>query len=807
MLGPLPLHALLDDQSTCYGGKATNLSRMLQWGLPIPDGFAVAFLLDEPIQLADAEESAILRAYRDLGGSPVAVRSSAVGEDAERASFAGQFRTLLNVNGDAAVLDAVRQCANSLRGHRVDAYRDHLGAPIGGMGIIIQCMVPAEYSGVCFTATPDAEELIGVELVRGLGEDLVSGRRRPSRITVSRDDLAVAEMDDHEGVLGEIGETAIRSVIRLSLDTERRFGHPLDLEWSWAGGQCLLLQARPLTTQHVDTEREQVRRDEISRLRSLARGRRVLWTDSLVADMLASPAPLTLALLARSATYEGGIGRAFRELGFRYTRSEPQPPCFDLICGRPMVNVGQMMGALIADMPLAVDTKPSRTATLDPSSPPLTIDWRRWWLLPWFPVAILRWLLVVPYRFFAMRRRFHREFTEDLGPALREEAARHRSKNLAGLPSAELWDLFRSYWERMTGDLVRHHQLADILTVGTRGLLQCSLRILYGDRSDEVESRLTTGLNGNFNTECNLALARVASGQLPLDEFLDEYGQRGNPDWDLATPRWREDPRRVRRMAATIASSSVDGLAQYERQRAQRKDTEKQFSADVKRHWWLRFWRRPILANLKHLQRYSPLREATQGVLYLWVELARQVILEGAHRIGAGELLFYLTCDELRRVLSTGAPDELLECAQIRRRRFEIARSIYVPHVVRSDDLETIGRTPTPDHSVREFRGLVVSPGVARGPARVITGLHEAEDLQQGDILVASYTDPAWTPLFFVAGGLVLEQGGMLSHGAIVAREVGLPAVVNVQDATSLIETGQEIVIDGTCGRVTCVPH
>ena len=89
----------------------------------------------------------------------------------------------------------------------------------------------------------------------------------------------------------------------------------------------------------------------------------------------------------------------------------------------------------------------------------------------------------------------------------------------------------------------------------------------------------------------------------------------------------------------------------------------------------------------------------------------------------------------------------------------------------------------------------------------MITGLHEAEDLQQGDILVASYTDPAWTPLFFVAGGLVLEQGGMLSHGAIVAREVGLPAVVNVQDATSLIETGQEIVIDGTCGRVTCVPH
>ena len=134
-----------------------------------------------------------------------------------------------------------------------------------------------------------------------------------------------------------------------------------------------------------------------------------------------------------------------------------------------------------------------------------------------------------------------------------------------------------------------------------------------------------------------------------------------------------------------------------------------------------------------------------------------------------------------------------------------IARSIYVPHVVRSDDLEAIGRAPAPGPSDRELRGLVVSPGIARGRARVVCGLHEAEDLRQGEILVASYTDPAWTPLFFLAGGLVLEQGGVLSHGAIVAREVGLPAIVNVPDATSVIHTGQEIVIDGTCGRVTTV--
>ncbi|MFC1526642.1 PEP/pyruvate-binding domain-containing protein [Candidatus Latescibacterota bacterium] len=810
MLGPRPLHAIVDDDQTRYGGKASNLARMMRWGLPVPDGYAVAFSPNESMQLGDAEESAILQAYQDLGEGAVAVRSSAIGEDGDDASFAGQYRTALKVAGAAAVLDAVRLCAASALSQRVQTYRDHLGVAAGGMGVIVQRMVPAEYAGVCFTRAPGSEQQIAVEAVRGLGEDLVSGRRRPARATLSRNDLAVSGTDDHEGVLATMGETAIRAVARLALDAERRFGHALDLEWAWVDGQCFLVQARPLTAGHVSSEREQIRRAEIGRLRSLAGGRLALWTDSLAADMLASSAPLTMDLFPHCATYEGGIGRAFRELGFRYTRSDSARHALDSICGRPMVNVGEMMRALTADMPLTVDAKAASAtgAALDPASPPLTVDWRRWWLLAWFPVAGLRWLLVVPRRFFAMRRRLHREFTERLGPALREEAARLRSRDLSDLSRAELWDAFRSYWERITGQLIRHHQLADIVAMGTHGLLQSSLRMLYGDGADEVESRLTTGIDGNYNTECNLALARVARGQLSLDEFLDEYGQRGNPDWDLAAPRWREDPSRVKRMVAKIAASPVDALARFEEQRGRRRDAEEQFSADMKRHWWMRFWRKRIMADLAFLQRYSPLREATQGVLYLWVELARRVVLEAAGRLEAGELLFYLTYDELRRLLCAESRDELLEGARARRRRLQVARSIYVPHVVRSDDLEAIGRPPAPlDHSVHELCGLVVSSGVARGPARVVTGLHEAEDLQPGDILVAAHTDPAWTPLFFVAGGLVLEQGGILSHGAIVAREVGLPAVVNVPDATRLIESGQEVVVDGTRGRVAFGGH
>ena len=206
---------------------------------------------------------------------------------------------------------------------------------------------------------------------------------------------------------------------------------------------------------------------------------------------------------------------------------------------------------------------------------------------------------------------------------------------------------------------------------------------------------------------------------------------------------------------------------------------------------------------LDYYQRYSPLREATQGLSYHFIELARRVLLEAAERLDFGELIFFLTLDEIERLLSSPAlGGELASRAHERRERLRAVRKLYLPHALRSDQLDAIGRAPTLAPGTRELRGQAVSAGLARGRARVVQTLDEARELEPGEILVTTSADPSWTPLFLVAGGLVLEQGALLSHPAIVAREYGLPAVVNVAGATQLLVTGQEITLDGDGGRV-----
>jgi pyruvate,water dikinase len=795
--GPITLTDLDRQDAGAFGAKAVNLARLAAAGLPVPAGFALALEPGER-QVAD-----VLPAYRELGEDVrVAVRSSAVGEDGESSSFAGQHETFLGVSGEEAVVDAVARCIASTGSERAVSYRTHAGTQAGGMGVVVQVMVEAELAGVCFTRSPLEETELVVEAVRGLGESLVSGRIRPARIRYARDGLAEAGREERDGVLEQMG-ARLEDLVRLCLRAEEAFGCALDIEWAVAGGSIWLLQARPITAGDAGSERERIRRSEIDRLRRIAGGRNCVWTDFSVADMLPCPSTLTVEMFRRGSLFDGGIGRAFRTVGFRYARDDGPAGSFEMICGRAYLNVSEMSRAPLSDFPLVVDSSAFEPGTsFDPAAPPTRIDWRDWKGLLLAPLAALRWLALVPYRFLTLRRTFHRRYVEQVHPGLVEEASRLRAQDLSVLSTGELHERLVSTLERLATDLLFQHELSDIFAFGTHALLARNLRILYGDGAGEMESELTTGLEGNFNTESNLDLARVAAGELAMEELLRDYGHRGNPDWDVSARRWREDPDRVEEMVGIVRRSGSDPLARFDEQVRVRAGAERRFERDVGRSLVLRPWRRAIMNELRHYQRYSPLRERTQSACYLWVELARRLVLEAGRRTGGGELLFHLTLPELDRLLG-GEGDGLLDAARERRRALAVARSLYVPHIVTSDDLDAIGTVPRIDPSVRELRGLPASAGTARGRARVCASLEQARTLERGEILVTASTDPAWTPLFLVAGGLVLEQGGMLSHGAIVAREYGLPAVINVEHATRLVPDGRTITVDASRGRVT----
>ena len=593
---------------------------------------------------------------------------------------------------------------------------------------------------------------------------------------------------------------------KLALEAEEGFGFPVDVEWALAGEEIWLVQARPISAAARSSTAEQIRRDEVERLERMEReaGQVLAWSDFSLADMLPQPSPLGMEIFNLLTNRGGSIDRALRSFGLRYARPEQVGRTFEVICGRAFLNLGATIQSIDEALPLALDAKSlpvSGERSVDVEHIPTRLAWRGWRSAGRLPGALLRWLFVVPVRFLRLRSHLDRQFREKVHPAVTAEAARLREQDLSGLGSAELLVALRSRIQRFV-DLGYYHEIADSVSLISHVLLRRSLQRLYAEQADVVEARLTTGLPGNFNTETNLDLARLAAGEIRMEEFLDRYGHRGSPDYEISAPRWREDPRRVEAMAKAIARAGVDSLQQFEEQQRLRTRAEARLSAEIGKHFWLRPWRRALLRELDYYQRYSPLRESTQALGFLFIELARRVLLEAASRAGVGNLIFCFTLAEIEKLISEGADPEAVERARSRRERLKAARGIYLPHLLRSDDLEAIGRAPVVDPDAREFLGQSVSTGVVRGRARVVDGLDQARELEAGEILVAASADPSWTPLFLVAGGVVLEQGGILSHPAIVAREYGLPAVVNVPHLTRLIRTGQMLLVDADRGRV-----
>ncbi len=800
LYGPTALQHLSTDDEVRFGAKAVNLGRMMAAGMPVPAGFAIAL---QESELQPDQVQLVVQAWRALTveGQAVAVRSSAVGEDSADASYAGQHDSFLDVSDEAGLLRAIRACVASRGSERAAAYRAATGGGIGLMGVVVQRMAPAEHAGVCFTRAPERGEALLLEVVAGLGEALVSGQATPGRLLLERASLRTVEHADRDGVLQALGEAASREIASWALQAEEAFGQAMDLEWAWGEGSCHLLQARPITTLQQAAARERLRDEEIQRLAGLAGDRRIWWTDFSIADMLPSPSVMSVELFQRFALRAGGIGQSYVQLGFRYTRDPSAKHLFELICGRAYTDLGRFLQAVIPEIPVVLDGEAMAAGgDLDLALLPTRVDWSRPLRLLAAPFWGLRLLCLVPLRFLRLRRRLHARFHDQVLPALQAEAARKRAADLRALSDLALSQRFETLTRRLCDDIFTWHQLSDTAALGTRALLVRVLGLLYGARSSQVEVELTRALDGNFNTETNLALAQVAAGRLELEDFLSSWGQRGNPDWDPAAPRWREDSSRLKAMAELIARSGRDPVEEFALQRNLRFAARERLDADLRRHWLLRPFRRLVLAQLDCYWRYSPMRESTQGACYLWVELLRLTLLEGGRRLGCGDLLTQLSLEEAAQALAGDA--SLVERARQRRCELALARSIPLPHVLDSEDLQAIGRPPAVDASAGDLRGVVASTGVVEGRARVVSELEQARGLEPGEILVTGSTDPAWTPLFMVAGGLVLEQGGTLSHGAIVARELGLPALVGVAGATQRLKTGDRVLLDAERGVV-----
>jgi pyruvate,water dikinase len=801
------------------GGKGLSLGTMAAARLPVPPGFCVttaAFRrLNGSAPAADpALAGQIADAYRRLGGGPVAVRSSATAEDGAIASFAGQQETILGVSGESSICEAVGRCWASLHTERAVAYRRDRGVGDEGlaMAVVVQRLIDAEVAGVLFTRDPldpDGRRML-VEASWGLGEAVVSGKVTPDRYHLDRDtgklyDRHVSTKAIALRAAGEqavpadrqnqpcLNETQLAELAELGRKVEALYGEPRDVEWAWAEGRFWLLQARPITAAGA-AEREQVRQEEIAAAATLAEPGGTVWSRINLSESLPEPTPMTWAIIRRFMSGKGGFGLMYRDMGFRPPADLGDIGVFDLIAGRTYCNLSREPRMYSGWLPFvhpfaALKAAPHRALDPQPVRDPSRIGPGGWFLLPLrLPSITLRSVAQVA-RIAALTSTFAERFRNEIVPPFVEETRRAAAEDLTRLDDASLRERLE-YWVRRTlYDFARESLKPTAIAAMARINVQRLLgRKLGPERARAAVNELSMGVRPDQEADLAGAMRDLMAGRLERATFLERFGHRGEAEMELARPRWAEHPAALDRLPvreAPIHAKDETPQACWERLAAAAKLSGLERTA--------------LDSQVQGMHTYLSLRETAKHHLMKGYALIRGALLEFDRRYRLNGGVFYLLPEELPRL---AAGEDLTGLITGRRRRRSVCLSLEAPAVLFSDDLEALGR-PAVVEGADSLQGVPLSAGSAEGPALVLQH-PQVDDLPAGPyVLVCPSTDPAWVPLFVRARALVMESGGVLSHGAIVAREYGLPAVAGLPGVQHRLKTGQRLRVDGGRGTVT----
>jgi rifampicin phosphotransferase len=756
-----------------------------------------------------------------------AVRSSATAEDLPTASFAGQQDTYLNIIGKEAILKHISKCWASLFTERAAMYRlqngfDHRKVQLS---VVVQKMVFPQAAGILFTADPvtSHRKVLSIDASFGLGEALVSGlvnadsyKVRNGKIIekkISTKKLAIYALQDGGTKEQEIEperqnrqaltDEQIVQLERIGRKIEEHFGCPQDIEWCLVDETFSLVQSRPITTLYPIPEAN----DQENHV-YISVGHGQMMTDPM------KPLGLSFFLLTTNARMRKAGGRLFVDVTPLLASPASREGIVDVLGkGDPLVKDALITiierGDFIQSLP---DEKQEKTPGKSNQGPSLA-DFQT--LNEYDPAIVSDLIKRSETSIEELKQNIQTKSGSDLLAFILEDIQQLK-KNLSGGPQGFgvfMTAMNASSWvnEKMQ-EWLGENAVADTLSQSVPNNITSEMGLELLDVADvirpypEVINYLQHEKDDNFLGKL-VTFDGGKESQDALNAFLNKYGMRCAGEIDITRLRWSEKPTTLVPMILNNIKNFEPGESKrrFEQGREEALKKEQELLDRLKQLPDGEQKARETKRMISLIRNFIGYREYPKyGMIHRYFVYKQALLKEAEQLVQANVLqekedIYYLTFEELREVVRTHKLDDQIISKQ--KDEYKFYEKLTPSRVTTSDGEIVAGKYKRENLPAAALVGLPVSSGVIEGRARVILNMEDAA-IEDGDILVTSFTDPGWTPLFVSIKGLVTEVGGLMTHGAVIAREYGLPAVVGVENATKLIKDGQRIRVNGTEGYI-----